>query len=510
MPDVFVNFGQVGLEGNLLLVAAVALPTAVTLLCAILSGRGAEWATFSAVPMILATVIGIALRVAETGKPLVYVVGAWAPPLGIVLKADGISAAMLLTTALLITAVALYVPAEFRDPPGTAGTARRSYVFWTLLAGLWTALNVVFLAGDLFTLFVALELLTFAAVPLVCIDGTRATLEAALRYLLFALLGSVLYLLGVTLLYGSYGTLDITLLAQRVVPITPTLVAGALMTAGLLAKCALFPLHLWLPPAHAGAPSAASALLSGLVVKAAFILLVRLWFEVMPTLFPLAASNVLAVCGTGAILVGSVMALRQSRLKLLIAYSTVAQIGYLFLMFPLASDPAQPWAAMAWSGGLLQAVSHALAKAAMFMATGLIIEATGSDRISNLFGMARVLPITIGAIGIGGLSLMGVPVSGGFAAKWMLLRASIASDQWWWAVVVLGGGLLAGGYMFRAIAPGLMFNVEPKVTRGRVAPGREAVAMGLALASFALGLVPLYVSGFLQIGHPEFAAGASR
>ena len=121
---------------------------------------------------------------------------------------------------------------------------------------MWGALNAVFLGDDLFNLYVALELLTFAAVPLVCLDGRAETLAAALRYLLFALLGSVLYLLGAVLLYGAYGTLDIVLLSGRIRAEPAAWAAAALMTAGLLAKTALFPLHLWLPPAHAGAPAA--------------------------------------------------------------------------------------------------------------------------------------------------------------------------------------------------------------------------------------------------------------
>ena len=143
----------------------------------------------------------------------------------------------------------------------------------------------------------------------------------------------MLYLLGVALLYGGYGTLDIALLFGLVRTEPVAFTAVGLMTAGLLAKTALFPLHLWLPPAHAGAPPAASAVLSGLVVKASFFLVIRLWFDVMPGLLNLAAAHVLSTLGAGAILVGSVLALRQPRLKLLIAYSTIAQIGYLFLMF---------------------------------------------------------------------------------------------------------------------------------------------------------------------------------
>ena len=279
----------------------------------------------------------------------------------------------------------MFARADFPTPAGSA-EARAPFAFWILLLAIWAALNAVFLAADLFTLYVALELLTFAAVPLVCLDGRAETLQAALRYLLFALLGSVLYLAGTALLYGSYGTLDIVLLSQRVQAEPAVLVAAALMTVGLLAKTALFPLHLWLPPAHAGAPAAASAVLSALVVKGSFFIVVRLWFDVMPALPGLAAAQLLAALGAAAIVFGSVVALRQQRLKLLIAYSTFAQIGYLFLMFPLAfsAASAQLESGGALAGGLLQTISHATAKAAMFLAAGLIYAALGHDRIAGL------------------------------------------------------------------------------------------------------------------------------
>ena len=215
------------------------------------------------------------------GEPLLYVVGGWMPPLGIALRADGLSAVMMAISALVICAVGLFAHADFRTPTESV-EARAPFTFWILLLAILGALNTVFLAGDLFTLYVALELVTFAAVPLVCLDGRPETLQAALRYLLFALIGSVLYLVGAVLLYGAYGTLDLVLLSHRVRAEPATFVAAALMTVGLLAKTALFPLHLWLPPAHAGAPAAGSAVLSALVVKASFFIIVRLWFGVMP------------------------------------------------------------------------------------------------------------------------------------------------------------------------------------------------------------------------------------
>jgi len=383
-----------------------------------------------------------------------------------------------------------------------------------MLMGVWSGLNAVWVAGDLFSLYVALELLTFSAVPLVSLDGSAETLAAALRYLLFALVGSVLYLLGTGLLYGAYGTLDLVLLSRVVRPEPTVFIAASLMTAGLLAKTALFPLHIWLPPAHAGAPAAASALLSGLVVKGSFILIVRLWFEAMPGLMFPATSQVLGALGAAAIVFGSIMALRQARLKLMIAYSTVAQIGYLFFLFPLASAPTtmldDDWNGIAWTGGIMQLVAHATAKAAMFMAAGMIAEALGHDRIAEFAGIGRALPVTMLAFGLGGMSLMGLPPSGGFVAKAMLLVASVAEGQWWWAVVILVGGLLAAGYMFRVFAPALATPDAAMLRRTEVSSGRQAVVLALAICAMLLGLVPLRPSQLLEVGRPQLVTAQTR
>jgi formate hydrogenlyase subunit 3/multisubunit Na+/H+ antiporter MnhD subunit len=327
----------------------------------------------------------------------------------------------------------------------------------------------------------------------VSLDGRAETLRAALRYLLYALLGSVFYLLGTVLLYGVYGTLDIALLAERIRPEPAVLAAAALMTAGLLAKTALFPLHLWLPPAHAGAPAAASAILSGLVIKGSWFLVVRLWFDVLPGIVTLSSAQLLAGLGAAAILAGNVVALRQERLKLLVAYSTVAQIGYLFLMFPLAFDAAgavlERGAAL--SGGMLQAISHALAKAAMFMAAGLIYHALGHDRIAGLAGVGRALPVSVLTFALAGLALMGLPPSGAFAAKKLLLDAAGASGQWWWEVVLDVGGLLTASYVVLVLAHALLPAAEPVKPRASVSRIAEAAALALALCSLALGLAAL-------------------
>ena len=336
------------------------------------------------------------------------------------------------------------------------------------------------------------------------LKGYEETIKAALRYMIFALLGSILYLLGTALIYGTYGTLDITLLSGLVRPEPAAWIAVSLMTVGLLAKTALFPLHLWLPPAHAGAPAPGSAVLSALVVKGSFILIVRLWFDAMPGLLNFTAGQLLATLGSGAILFGSVLALRQARLKLLIAYSTIAQIGYLFFIFPLASGDAasELWSSVAWTGGWLQLFSHAFAKAAMFMAAGLMAEALGHDRIADLSGVGRALPITVFAFGLAGLSLMGVPPSGGFVAKWLLLSATIMEGQWWWAAVMLVGGLLAGGYVFMVLGKALSMNA-PLTLSAPIARHREVLVLAVALCAVLLGLLPLEPSEFLTIGRAE-------
>jgi formate hydrogenlyase subunit 3/multisubunit Na+/H+ antiporter MnhD subunit len=491
-----------GTLGGALLVLAIALPLGATLLAFVHGGQAASRVARGALWLWLALAIAIVAAVIRQGEPISYHIGGFAPPIGIVLAVDGLAAAMLLAAAIILVAAGLFGRAAYPAPSWDKG-GRAAYAYWCLLPALAASLAVAFLARDLFSLFVALEMLTFTALALACLDGRPSQFKAELRYLLFALLGSVLYLLGCALFYGAYGTLDIGLLAGNTRADAPTRLAGALMTVGLLAKMAVFPLHLWLPPAHAGAPPAGSALLSGLVVKGAFVLLVRLWFWVLPGP-PVAGAELLAILGAAAILVGSVVALRQEKLKALIAYSTVAQIGYLFLMFPLlmAGDPDA--ATRAWMGGMLQATSHALAKAAMFLAAGLIVQSIGEDRVAGLCGAARATPFSVLAIGIGGLSLMGVPPSGGFTAKWMLLRASVDTGQWWWSLVILAGGLLTGGYIYRLVAAAL--SPAPKGATPRPVPRvQEGAVLVLALLSMVLGLLPLSMLGMAQIGQPVIA-----
>lgn len=484
------------MSGGFLLVLALMLPAAGVVAMFAVPMRAPERIAWLIYPPTFAAVLAIAVLVGREREALSYELGGWSPPLGLMLRADGPAAALMVMSAIVLGLVGLSAATAFRTPKGV-NDARQPFTFWTLLLALWSALNLIFLAQDLFTLFVALELLTFAAVPLVCLNGKADTLQAALRYLLFALIGSAFYLLGVAIIYGAYGKLDFAALRAVARDDLATSAAIALMIGGLMAKTAVFPVHLWLPPAHAGAPAPASAVLSALVIKAPFFLILRLWFDLAPDRSALAA-DMLAALGAASILFCSVLALRQARLKLMIAYSTVAQVGYLFLMFPLAPGHA-PWETLGWSGGLLQLASHAFAKAAMFVAAGLIMEALGHDRIDDLAGAGRAAPVSVFAFALAGLSLMGLPPSGGFNAKVMLISGAVALEQWWIAVVILLGGILAAAYVFRVVGKA-MDDPADGIEIRPVARIREAVPLALALCALVIGFVPLQPFAYLAIG----------
>ena len=482
--------------GGALLVIAVVLPLFGFLPFFFLGARIAERIALALLALSVAVAAAIAVEVGASGQAAAYFIGGFAPPLGVGLRADGLAAVLMLMTALAMLATGLFAATGIG-----AERPRMPPVFWPLMLSALCALNLAFAAEDLFTLFVALELLTFAAVPMTCLDGKAEQYAAALRYLLYALFGSALYLLGVVLIYGLYGTLDIILIAGRATGEAPfALVAAlALMSVGLMAKAALFPFYLWLPPAHAGAPAAASAMLSAVVIKAPIFLVWRLWLDLAPAGLAAKATPVIAACGAGAILLCGVFALAQPRLKLLIAYSTAAQIGYLMLVLPLAADAvAGP---LALTAGTTHLVAHAFSKAAMFMAAGLIYEALGHDRMDGLSGLGRALPVSVFAFGIGGLSLMGLPPSGGFNAKVMLLTVAVSAEAWAILAVVVAGGLLAAGYVLKVLVPALQAPEAPLVLNP-VSRWREAVALALALMAVGLGFLPLEPSAYLAIGRP--------
>jgi multicomponent Na+:H+ antiporter subunit D len=466
------------------LIALVFLPLAAATLAAALpavAGRALALLSVLAMPLLLWRLTSVVMSDGHIDVALAGLL----PPLGIRLHLDGLSLLLLWLVAVVLLAATVHAAASI-------GAARRSRSFWAAWLTLQTGLHAMLLSADLFNLYVGLELTTLGAVALVAWAGSTDALRAALRYLLLAMLGSLAYLLGVALVFAATGTLDLALAIERSDGLLPA-AALALMTAGLLLKSAVFPLHGWLPQAHASAPGPVSAVLSALVVKASLYLVYRLWLD--PVALPSAeAGMLLAWLGAGAVLYGSLLALRQQQLKRLIAYSTVAQLGYLLLLFAMPSVDA-------WHGTLLQLGSHGLAKAAMFLAAANLIQRLGSGDLARLAGADARLPISVFAFALASVSLMGLPPSGGFLAKWLLLGAAWQHDQWGLIVVLLLGSLLAAGYLFRVLAlmmarPVFVDEAVPGSAPPRIA---EYVALALAVGAIVLGFVALPLLAVLPL-----------
>jgi multicomponent Na+:H+ antiporter subunit D len=412
-----------------------------------------------------------------------YSFGGWGAPLGIDLVVDGFSALMVALTALLVLILSIYSYFYFTD----ADKASRFWPLWWLLI---TGLNALFLSADMFNIYVTLEIVGLSAVALVALKGNRDALTAALRYLLVGLSGSLCYLLGVALLYRSYGTLD---LAQLSVLVEPTALSGvslALISVGLVLKTALFPLHFWLPLAHGSAPAPISAVLSALVVKASFYLLARFWLDVLEPATTEQGLMLLGTLGAMAIIWGSVQALRAHRLKLIVAYSTVAQLGYLFLLFPLyiSASAVDGQNTTSFNAVAYFILAHACAKAAMFLAAGNIMLTMGHDDIRRLSGLATRMPLSLFTFAIAGASLIGLPPSAGFIAKWLLLNATIDSGQWWWALIILAGGLLAASYIFRVLNIGFSSPDD----KGSEQPIIKKLHPAMSLCGFALAMLAVF------------------
>lgn len=464
---------------NSTIVLAVLAPLAAALFSVVAPSGGRYWNDLAAVLSALAALV---LLFAVGDGVHRELLGGWPQGVGIALQADRLSAVLVLMSALVFGAAGRYAHGYFQD------AALRGH-FWPLWLLLATAVHALLLSADAFNLYVTLELMGLAAVALAALGGTHAALRAALQYLLVGLAASMMYLAGMALLYAGYDSLDFGQLALRMESEPTAWMGAALMTAGILLKTALFPLHFWLPAAHANAPAPISAVLSALVVKVGFYAILRLWLDVFDALPLLPGAYVLGALGAAAVLWGSWQALRAPRLKVVAAYSTVAQLGYLFMFLPflLGIDDAVVHAVMLEAVVLL-ALTHGFAKAGLFLAIGSIQKELGHDRVDGLHGIAQRLPWTTFALALAGVALIGLPPSGTFLAKWQLIHGALEAQQWWWALAVSAGSLLAAGYLFRVF--GQMFS-ESDTTGGAItaASGESRWPLALALlATLGLGL----------------------
>ncbi|WP_193170881.1 monovalent cation/H+ antiporter subunit D family protein [Nisaea nitritireducens] len=417
-------------------------------ICSLLRARNLAW-FFTLLVSIGAFLCSIYLlnTVLETG-PISYAIGGWAAPLGIEYRVDASNGFVLLIISGISSVVLPFAKRSFElEVP-----ENQHSLLYTAYILCLTGLLGITATADAFNVFVFLEVSSLSTYVLVAAGAKqdRRALTAAYNYLILGTIGATFFVIGVGLLYMATGTLNMADLAARVGPIggSRTLDVGfAFIVIGLALKLALFPLHNWLPNAYTYAPSAVTAFLAATATKAAVYLLLRFCFTIFGSGSGFLAPMVGLVCmplALAGMFAGSLAAIYQYNLKRMLAYSSVAQIGYMVLGISFLSITGL----MATT---LHLFNHALMKGALFMALGCVFFRVRSVNINDLSGIARQMPWTMAAFVISGLSLIGVPLTVGFISKWYLISAALEQEAWVLIALILASSLLAVIYIWRVI-----------------------------------------------------------
>lgn len=466
----------------------VVVPMLTAPLVAFLRVPNLPWAATTAASVTAFAVAVSLVRLVLADGSLDYEMGGWAAPYGIALAIDAFSALLLLivtgasSAALLVGKASLEQQIEAPRQP-------LFYAGWLLvLAGL----SGIVVTGDAFNIFVFMEISSLATYMLVAGGPDRRALTAVFKYLIMGTVGATFYLIGVGLIYMMTGTLNLADMEARigdVVDVKPILVAAGFITIGLALKAAVFPLHAWLPNAYTYAPHVVSAFLAACSTKVAIYVLLRFDFVVFQA--NLAQHDVqfagfllpLAVLG---ILVGSLAAVFEPNLKRLLAYSSVAQIGYILLGAGFVS-------LLGLTAGIVHMFNHALAKGALFLAVACLGMRFARLRLSDLAGAGRDMPWTMAAFVLGGLSLIGIPGTAGFVSKWYLILAALEQGVLGLAMVavIVVSSLLAVVYIWRIVET-VYFGTR---VEGAAAVGEAPLPMLIlawiaALANLYFGLAP--------------------
>jgi len=445
----------------------------------------------------VAAAIGVRLLMLTAGGNIVhYHAGGWGPPFGIEVRVGFAEAFVLTTIAVVGFLITIW------SQRGLAGEIHDKTVpwFYTMLLLTLAGMIGVTMAGDLFNMYVFIEVTGIGAVALAAAKSDRLGTLASFEYLALATVGSGFILMGIGLIYMVTGHLNLAFVASELEAVWqsyPNLlwVAAAMFLIGFGVKGALFPLHVWLPNAHSSAPSPASAVLSGLVVKVYAFGLLKIMTTILVGGDPAPTWDVIRIViiimATAAIIGGSLFALIQKSMKRLLAYSTVAQIGYIFLGIGIGSV-----------AGLVAAVFHILAhslmKSSMFLAAGTIAQRTGAKYISEYDGMGRRMPLTMAAFTVGALSMIGIPGLAGLVSKWLLASSAMEAGMPGLAVLMVVSGLLNAAY-YLPILERAYFR-----SSGDVAPAGEAPAsmtaplIVLAAISVIMGFVPRAALAMLE------------
>lgn len=424
----------------------VVVPLASAPLCLLLRNPRHAWACALTVSWLaLAIAVLLAQRVYAEGT-ISYAIGAWATPWGIEYRVDMAGALMI----LVITTIGAVVTPYARRSVAHEIPKKIAGLFYTCYLLCLTGLLGIVVTGDAFNLFVFLEISSLSSYVLISMGATRRALTAAFQYLVMGTIGATFILIGVGLLYMMTGTLNMMDISQRLPEVADTRtirVAFAFVTVGVSIKLALFPLHLWLPNAYTFAPSVVSAFFAATATKVGIYVLLRLFFTVFGSQFSFAAMHVgeiLMLLAVAAIVIASLVAIFQDNIKRMLAYSSIAQIGYIILGISLATSAGV-------TAGMLHLFNHALIKCALFLAMGCIFLRLGSVELRDMHGLARQMPWTMAAFVAGGLSLVGLPLTAGFISKWYLVSALLADGYWPLAVLILVSSLLALIYIWRVV-----------------------------------------------------------
>lgn len=455
------------------------------------SGRRSwGWALLT---MVVTSVMGIALiaRVLEEG-PFSYVIGGWVAPYGIELRFDEFSASVAIVCLLGVLAVVF----SRHYAPHALAPERVPYYYTLLLLNLTGLLGFI-VTGDLFNLYVFMEILSLSGYALVAVSGERTAEMAAFKYLVMGSISSLMVLLGIGLLYALTGSLNMADITARLggVASVPLSVAFACLTLGFMVKAAVFPLHIWLPDAHAIAPSPISAILSGLVVKIGILGMLRVYQIAYGSgAVDMEGLNmVLMWLGAISIVMGAFFAVFQDDIKLMLAYSTISNIGYIVMGLGLASTYGV-------IGASVHVFNHALIKATLFLGAGAIIHQTGKRTLSELAGVGRAMPFTAAAISIGAISIVGIPPTAGFLCKWYIALGAMQAGHSFFAFALVFGALFIFIYYIRMVnAFYFRQPKDPSILEVREAPmSMLAPTLLLATLCLVMGLLGRLPLSFIE------------
>jgi multicomponent Na+:H+ antiporter subunit D len=426
----------------------IVIPLLGGLIAALLRRGSFAFAVTLAVSWIMPFISATMLHQVLSAGPISYALGGWPPPWGIEYRVDVLNGLVLM---LISTIGAVSVPFARRSVALEIGERREAWFYCMYLMCL-TGLLGVTITGDAFNAFVFLEISSLATYVLIALGRDRRALVAAFRYLIMGTIGATFYVIGVGFLYLLTGSLNMVDIAGRLAAAEPEqaramVAALAFLTVGISLKLALFPLHSWLPGAYAHAPSWATAFLSATATKVAVYLLVRFLFSVFGIALDfrsLPIVEILLGLSLAAMFIASIIAVYQNNLKRMLAYSSLAQIGYIMLGIGIANQAAL-------TGGLVHLVNHAMMKAALFLALGAMFYRTGTVQLAEIAGIGRRMPLTMGAFVVAGLGIIGTPGTAGFISKWYLAVGAL--DRGWWVLVFLlvASSLISVLYIGRVI-----------------------------------------------------------